>query len=78
MRSQPSVNKVYNVHKLKLGANISCDITRERGTVETDRPGREIPKDYREVVKHLIDNQGWSYAKPQGAGLSEATPAGRR
>lgn len=36
--------------------------------METERLGREIPKDYRDVVKHLINNEGWSYKKPQGAG----------
>lgn len=27
----------------------------------TDRPGREIPKDYRAIVADLVDNQGWRY-----------------
>lgn len=26
-----------------------------------DRPGREIPQEYREVVEHLINNRGWRY-----------------
>jgi hypothetical protein len=26
-----------------------------------DKPGREIPKEYREIVTHLIDTQGWRY-----------------
>ena len=26
-----------------------------------DRPGREIPKEYREVALELVDNQGWRY-----------------
>jgi hypothetical protein len=43
--------------------------------VDTDRPGREIPKDYRDVVKYLIDNEGWSYKKPQGAGYPKLLPA---
>lgn len=29
----------------------------------TDRPGREIPKEYREVVAELIDHQGWRYTR---------------
>lgn len=29
----------------------------------TDRPTREIPKEYREVVIHLIDVQSWRYDK---------------
>lgn len=27
----------------------------------TDRPGKEIPKEYREVVAHQIDRFGWRY-----------------
>ncbi len=27
----------------------------------TDRPGKEIPKDYRKIVARLIDEQGWRY-----------------
>lgn len=27
------------------------------------RPGREIPKEYREIVAHLVDTQGWRYDK---------------
>lgn len=27
----------------------------------SDRPGREIPKDYREVVTYQIDHHGWRY-----------------
>lgn len=27
----------------------------------TDRPGREIPKEYREVVEFLVDVEGWRY-----------------
>ncbi len=29
----------------------------------TDRPGQQIPKEYREVVEHLITVQGWRYDK---------------
>ncbi len=27
----------------------------------TDRPGKELPKDFREVVSHQIDELGWRY-----------------
>jgi hypothetical protein len=27
----------------------------------SDRPGREMPKEYRKVAAELVDNQGWSY-----------------
>jgi hypothetical protein len=30
---------------------------------DTDRPGREIPKEYRDVVDHLIDTQRWRYER---------------
>lgn len=28
----------------------------------TDIPGREIPKEYREIAVELVNNQGWRYA----------------
>jgi hypothetical protein len=55
--------------------NISCDIARKIGTVDTDRPGDEIPKDYRKVVKYLIDSEGWSYKKPSGNGYPKILPS---
>ena len=39
-----------------------------------DRPGQEIPKDYRKVVVHLIDNEAWTYRRAT-RWLSEAHPA---
>ncbi len=27
-----------------------------------DRPGREVPKEYREIATELVDNQGWGYS----------------
>lgn len=27
----------------------------------TDRPGRELPKDYRQVADELVEKQGWRY-----------------
>ena len=41
----------------------------------TDRPGREIPKDYRDIITHLIDNEGWSYKLPAGGGYPQLRPA---
>ncbi len=26
-----------------------------------DQPGREIPKEYRDIAKHLVNVQGWTY-----------------
>jgi hypothetical protein len=43
--------------------------------VLSDRPGREVPKDYREVITHLIDDQGWNYQKPRGGGYPQLRPA---
>jgi hypothetical protein len=43
--------------------------------VDTDRPGREIPKAYREVVTYLIDSGGWGYKKPRGGGYPKLLPA---
>jgi len=37
-------------------------------SVETDRPGDEVDKDHRKVIKELIDNQGWSYRLARGGG----------
>jgi hypothetical protein len=45
--------------------------------VETDRPGREIDKEYRDVLEHLIDSQGWGYQLPTGGGYPKALPADR-
>lgn len=43
--------------------------------METERPGREIPKEYREVVTYLIGNEGWSYKKAIGKGYPKLLPA---
>jgi hypothetical protein len=45
--------------------------------VDTDRPGREIDKEYRDVVEHLIASQGWAYQLPQGSGYPRLLPADR-
>jgi hypothetical protein len=45
--------------------------------METDRPGKEIDKDYREVVSYLIDNEGWLYKLPPGGGYPRLLPADR-
>lgn len=43
--------------------------------METDRPGDEIPKDYRRVVRYLIDNEDWVYRKPHGNGYPRLLPS---
>lgn len=40
----------------------------------TDRPGKEIPKEYREIVAELIDNQRWTY-DASGRGYPKLFPA---
>lgn len=40
-----------------------------------DRPGSELPKDYRKVARELVDNQGWRYdAKRGGRGYPVLYP----
>jgi hypothetical protein len=58
-------------------ANITCHIARKRGTVDTDRPGREVSQEHREVIVYLIDSQGWSYRLPRGGGYPTLFPADR-
>jgi hypothetical protein len=41
----------------------------------TERPGREVPKDYREVIAYLIDEEGWTYRTPRGGGYPQLLPA---
>jgi hypothetical protein len=43
--------------------------------MDTDRPGREIPKEYRQIVAALID-QGWRY-DASGKGHPKLYPADR-
>lgn len=45
--------------------------------MDAERPGREIPKEYREVVTYLIDSQGWAYRKACGGGYPRLVPADR-
>lgn len=33
-----------------------------------DRPGSELPKDYRKVAQELVDNQSWRYDAKRGKG----------
>jgi hypothetical protein len=33
-----------------------------------DRPGRELPKEYREMATELVDHQGWRYDAGHGRG----------
>lgn len=33
---------------------------------ESDTVGKEIPKEYREIVTHLVANQGWRYDRTHG------------
>jgi hypothetical protein len=42
--------------------------------VETDRPGQEVSKKHREVITHLIDNEGWVYKKAKGQGYPRLFP----
>ena len=58
-------------------ANIPWHITRKRGTVDTDRPGREVSQEHREVIVYLIDSQGWAYKRPRGGGYPRLFPADR-
>lgn len=37
-------------------------------------PGREIPKEFREVVVELVRNQGWRYELPKGNGYPRLFP----
>jgi hypothetical protein len=46
----------------------------KRGTVDTDRPGREVSQEHREVILYLIDNQGWRYKRPTGRGYPKLLP----
>lgn len=41
----------------------------------TDRPGREVSKEHRQVIEHLIDSQGWKYELPSGGGYPRLYPA---
>jgi hypothetical protein len=43
--------------------------------VDTDRPGREVSQQHREVIVDLIDNQGWAYRRPSGSGYPRLYPA---
>jgi hypothetical protein len=43
--------------------------------MDTDRPGREIDKEYRDIVTHLIDSQGWAYKLATGGGYPRLLPA---
>ncbi len=43
--------------------------------MDTDRPGREVPKEYREVIMYLIDSAGWTYKLPRGGGYPKLLPA---
>jgi hypothetical protein len=40
-----------------------------------DRPGKELPKDYRDVAIELVDNQGWRYDAGSGRGHPLLYPA---
>ena len=43
--------------------------------MDTDRPGREISQEHREVIVYLIDSQGWRYELPSGNGYPKLFPA---
>lgn len=42
--------------------------------MDTDWPEGEIPKDYRKVVKYLVQSEGWTYKKPSGNGYPKLRP----
>jgi hypothetical protein len=44
---------------------------------KTDRPGREVSQEHREVITYLIDNEGWRYKLPSGGGYPKLLPADR-
>lgn len=46
----------------------------KRYGVETDRPGDEVDKDHRKVIKELLDNQGWTYCLAKGGGYPRLYP----
>ena len=41
----------------------------------SDRVGRELPKEYREIVAELVANQGWRYDSRRGGGHPCIYPA---
>ncbi len=41
----------------------------------SDWPGREVPKDYREVITYLIDSHGRTYQRLRGGGYPQLRPA---
>lgn len=43
--------------------------------MDTDRPGREVSQEHREVIVYLIDSQGWAYRLPAGGGYPRLFPA---
>ncbi len=42
--------------------------------MDRQRPGGEIPKDFRKIIEHLIDTQGWRY-QWNGSGYPKLFPA---
>lgn len=45
--------------------------------MDTDRPGKEIDKDYRDIVNYQIDRHGWIYKKPAGRGYPRLFPSNK-
>ncbi len=43
--------------------------------MEPERPGKEIDKEYADVVNFLIDTHGWRYRLPTGGGYPRLLPA---
>ena len=41
----------------------------------TDKPGRELPKDFRAIAAELVDNQGWTYRLSNRGGHPMLFPA---
>jgi hypothetical protein len=44
--------------------------------LDTDRPGREVSTDHRKVIRHLVDNEGWTYKLAEGNGYPRLIPPG--
>jgi hypothetical protein len=60
-----------------MGTNRQGDEMPGGNREETDRPGREVGSEHRQVIEDLIDNQGWTYKRAAGRGHPRLYPADR-